>query len=70
MDNYNIIRAESLIDQGISNLPVGTAYYILKAKMLEVQKLYYQQAQKEYAETQVETAQDQNDAENDLAPAS
>lgn len=68
-DNFNILKAESLIEQAVTDLPVGTAYYILRAKMFEIQKLYYEQARNEYAAVQSETAQDQDNVENELDPA-
>lgn len=68
--NYQTLQAEALINRAITNIPAGLAYYILKAKTAEIQKLYYEQAQREYAEVQSNAAQDQDNAENNLASAS
>ena len=65
--NLQIMRAESLIEQALTSLPVGTAYYILRAKMFEIQKLYYQQAQEEYAAAQAKNSQTQAKGENERA---
>lgn len=67
--NLQIFQAEALIDQAITNLPVGEAYMILRMKMLQIQKLYHQQVQAEYAAAQSKTTQDQDNVENDLAAA-
>jgi len=33
-DNFKVFQAETLIDQAITDLSVGEAYYILRMKML------------------------------------
>lgn len=68
--NYKTLQAEALINKAITNIPAGLAYYILRTKTAEIQKLYYEQAQCEYAEVQSNAVQDQDNAENDLASAS
>ena len=67
--NLQIFQTETLIDQAITNLPVGEAYMILRMKMLQIQKLYHQQVQAEYAAVQSKTTQDQDNVKNDLAAA-
>jgi hypothetical protein len=47
--NYKLAQAEALLQQILTDLPVGVAYYLLNAKTQELKKLYYEQAEREMA---------------------
>ena len=52
--NYQMAKTEAFLQQILADLPVGVAYYILKTKTDELERLYYEQAQRQSdnAETQ------------------
>lgn len=68
-NNFKVFQAETLIDQAITDISVGEAYYILRAKMLQIQKLYYQRVNEEYAAAQVKESPSQDQDGDERAPA-
>lgn len=67
--NFNLAKAEITIDQLLSGIPVGAAYFMLKTKLNEIEKLYYEQAQKEYADLVQKQPQDQTVQQNETETA-
>ena len=67
MDNLNfkLANLETQLDKLFNGLPVGVVYFILKSKLSEVETLYYEQAQKEYAVVVQKQPQDQATQENE-----
>ena len=68
-DNFKVFQAETLIDQAITDLSVGEAYYILRMKMLQIQKLYHQRVNEEYAAAQAKESPSQDQGGDEQAPA-
>lgn len=68
-DNFKVFQAETLIDQAITDLSVGEAYYILRMKMLQIQKLYHQRVNEEYAAAQAKESPSQDQDGDERAPA-
>lgn len=67
MDNLNfkLANLEVQLDKLFNGLPVGVVYFILKSKLNEVESLYYEQAQKEYAAVVQKQPQDQTAQQNE-----
>lgn len=71
MDNLNfkLANLEVQLEKLFNGLPVGVVYFILKSKLSEVENLYYEQAQKEYAAVVQKQSQDQTAQQNETETA-
>ena len=61
MENFNLKLAtvENNLTQILAGIPIGAAYFLLKTKVEELEKQYYKQVQKEYAEARQKASQTQ-----------
>ena len=50
--NINIARARFALNQILSSIPVGAAYFLLKSKTQELETMYYQQVKRQLAEAE------------------
>lgn len=59
--NFQLARVEANLNQILEDIPIGMAYFILKSKINELEKEYYKQVQKEYAEVVQQQQKDQKE---------
>lgn len=59
--NFQLARVEANLNQILEDIPTGMAYFILKSKINELEKEYYKQVQKEYAEVVQQQQKDQKE---------
>ena len=50
--NINMARADFSLNQILSGIPVGAAYFLLKSKTQELETMYYQQVKRQLAEAE------------------
>lgn len=46
--NLDLFQVENQLNNLFNNIPAGTAYFMLKVKLDEIEKLYRESIQKEY----------------------
>lgn len=63
MDNINLklIQCENTINQMKNEVPVGTLFFFLKAKINDLEKQFYEAGQREYEQLQQETVKQNPD---------
>lgn len=76
--NLNIARADYALNEILSGIPVGAAYFLLKSKTQELETMYYQQAKQELQEAEAAQQSSQSEpqepqvldqGENEATPA-
>ena len=55
--NLNMAQADYTLNEILSGIPVGAAYFLLKSKTQELETMYYQQVKRQLAEAAQQSSQ-------------